>query len=170
MCGRKYKNIILNNTMKPFSIIVACTEQTSGIGCKGKLPWKLNGDMNFFTSITTNTHSPGKSNAVIMGRKTYQSIPSKFRPLPSRVNIVLSSNSCIREELGLPTDVLVASSLKNALDMLETEKYQNYIENVFVIGGASVYSEAIRMPNCVSIYLTQIKKEFLGMDLITSLH
>lgn len=77
--------------MKPFSIIVAAT-QRGGIGLKGALPWKsLPTDMKSFKHLTS--HVPAGctgQNAVIMGRKTWDSIPPKFRPLPGRLNIVLS--------------------------------------------------------------------------------
>ena len=57
------------------------------------MPWKLPGDMAYFKELTTRTADPAKQNAVVMGRKTWESIPPKFRPLPGRVNIVLSRGS-----------------------------------------------------------------------------
>jgi dihydrofolate reductase len=62
----------------PISVIVATT-QKGGIGKDGTLPWKLPGDMAHFKKVTTAT-TPGKINAVIMGRKTWESIPENFRP------------------------------------------------------------------------------------------
>lgn len=74
--------------------ILACTHD-GGIGLNGKLPWRLKEDMKLFKKITTTIQNPndkekGKLNAVIMGRKTWESIPMKFRPLPNRINIILS--------------------------------------------------------------------------------
>ena len=54
------------------------------------MPWKLPGDMAYFKELTTRTADASKQNAVVMGRKTWESIPAKFRPLPGRVNVVLS--------------------------------------------------------------------------------
>jgi dihydrofolate reductase len=73
---------------KPLSIIVA-TEQKGGIGANNRLPWKIQKDTQFFRNKTTHTSSPDKINAVIMGRKTWDSLP--HTPLRGRLNIVISS-------------------------------------------------------------------------------
>ena len=76
---------------RPISVILAATK-TWAIGRAGGLPWKqLPGDMHFFKH-TTSDASLGKKNAVIMGRRTWDSIPAKFRPLPGRWNVVISSS------------------------------------------------------------------------------
>ena len=72
-----------------FQLVVAATRKL-GIGKAGSMPWKLPGDMAYFKEITSKTADPGKQNAVIMGRKTWESIPPKFRPLPGRINVVLT--------------------------------------------------------------------------------
>lgn len=56
----------------------------------GALPWSLPGDMAYFKELTSRTADPAKQNAVIMGRKTWESIPAKFRPLKGRINVVLT--------------------------------------------------------------------------------
>ena len=71
--------------MKPFSIVVAI-DRAGGIGREGKLPWNLPADMARFKEITQGEGG----NAVIMGRKTWDSIPEKFQPLPGRLNVVLT--------------------------------------------------------------------------------
>lgn len=76
---------------KSLSVIVATTSR-GGIGKDGALPWTLPEDMAHFKKVTT-ALPPGvvdRSNAVIMGRKTWESIPEKFRPLPGRINVVLT--------------------------------------------------------------------------------
>jgi dihydrofolate reductase len=75
-------------------------------------------------------------NAVIMGRKTWDSIPPKFRPLPGRKNVVLSKTTLAT---NYPDGVMVAASLHDALVQLERETYNQ----IFVIGGAQVYDESI---------------------------
>ncbi len=72
-----------------FQLVVAATRML-GIGKSGSMPWKLPGDMAYFKEITSKTADSSKQNAVIMGRKTWESIPPKFRPLPGRINVVLT--------------------------------------------------------------------------------
>ena len=96
---------------KPFHVIVA-HDLNRGIGIDNKIPWHLPVDMAYFKKTTT-TATAGKKNAVIMGRKTWDSIPEKFRPLPDRINIVLSKS--VTEVDG----ALVAHSFDNALQQCE---------------------------------------------------
>lgn len=138
--------------MKNFSIIAA-VDQEMGIGRAGQLPWHLSEDLKYFSRITKTTESPSLQNAVIMGRNTWESLPARFKPLPGRFNAVLSSNS----ELDLPEGVLQFISLDDALSALATS---NLIDQVFVIGGARLYADAILHPNLERIYLTRIEEEF----------
>lgn len=72
-------------------LVVAATER-GGIGKGGGLPWKIRRDMKFFKNTTLRA-APGAMNAVIMGRKTFDSIPARFRPLKSRVSVVVTRDS-----------------------------------------------------------------------------
>jgi len=72
------------------TIIVAATKH-DGIGYNSTLPWRLPKEMKYFAQ-TTSAAPNGKVNAVIMGRNTWESIPKRHRPLPNRVNIVISRN------------------------------------------------------------------------------
>ena len=90
-----------------------------------------------------------------MGRKTWEALPQKFRPLPGRVNLVLSREG----GLSLPSGVLCAQSLDNALSQLSFSE----IENVFVIGGAQIYAQAIEHPLCQKLYVTHVQGEY-GCD------
>lgn len=79
--------------IRSFDIIVAATRQ-NGIGLKGDLPWARNlpSDLANYKRITTQCNDKTKVNAVIMGRKTWESIPVKFRPLKGRFNIILTKH------------------------------------------------------------------------------
>lgn len=145
--------------MKTFSIVVAATTSVFGIGIKGGLPWKIAEDMAFFKKITTSAPE-NKMNAVIMGRKTYESIPAKSRPLPDRVNVVLSRDP----NLTLPDSVLVASTFEDALAKISGAEYADAIHEVFVIGGGAVYKEALDSMYCNKIYLTEVRTEIQGLD------
>jgi len=73
-----------------------------GMGKNGQLPWVIPQDLKHFKEISTAVINPANKNAVIMGRKTWESLPEKFRPLPGRVNVVLSKEG----KLDLPSGVL----------------------------------------------------------------
>ena len=133
-----------------FSLVVAADKHL-GIGIGGHMPWRLKGDLKYFQDVTTNAPE-GKINAVIMGRKTWDSLPEKHRPLKGRLNVVLS-----RGQVDLPEGVLLASSLDEAFMKL---KNHPEVGGVHVIGGANVFSQAIEHPDCEKIYLTEVSGEF----------
>lgn len=130
-----------------FSIIAAVDEKM-GIGKNGRLPWHLPSDLKFFHDTTTGR---GK-NAVIMGRLTWESIPEKKRPLPDRLNIVITRNS----SYALPASVEKATSLEEALKIANTKN----AEGIFAIGGAQIFYDAIQHPACEKIYLTELAGDF----------
>ena len=135
--------------------MVAAAAVTNGVGIDGTLPWRIKADMKFFKKLTTTppAHSPSAFNAVIMGRKTWDSIPAKFRPLPDRLNIVLSRSADARDKHSIPEDVPVCASLEDALAFAWTAPNRG---EVFVIGGGAVYDQAIKKPECTRIYLTRV--------------
>ncbi len=140
--------------MMSFSIIVA-VDAKLGIGRNSQLPWHLPADLKYFKKITTLESSPEKINAVIMGRKTWDSIPEKFRPLEQRLNIVISR----QDKLALPPGVIHVDSLNSALDLLD--KKSDTLREIFVIGGAQIFNEAVQHLACQKIYLTQIDDQFV---------
>jgi dihydrofolate reductase/thymidylate synthase len=109
-----------------FNIIVAVDDK-NGIGKNGTIPWRNQED---FIHFKTTTIGNGK-NAVIMGRKTYESLPPKFKPLSNRKNIVITTQSI--------SGVDTYKSLFNAL-----EACSSLYEQVFIIGGQQLYKEAIK--------------------------
>jgi dihydrofolate reductase/thymidylate synthase len=143
--------------MKPFSIVVAM-DARYGIGKNGRLPWHLPSDLKHFKTITTETQHADKRNAVIMGRRTWESLPPGYKPLPQRINVVLTQ----QENYALPMQVYKAASLNQSLELAVTQlKY--LVEDIFVIGGGKVYEEAILHPFCRKIYVTHIVETF-GCD------
>ncbi|XP_034940283.1 dihydrofolate reductase isoform X2 [Chelonus insularis] len=111
--------------------------------------------MAFFTENTTKTKDMYKQNAVIMGRKTWECIPNKYKPLKDRINIVLTS-----QNLDLGDEAIVCKSLSAALDIICQPKLQEKVENIWIIGGHSVYKEAMESPYFYRLYLTKVKGIF----------
>ena len=132
-----------------FSIIVAM-DKNRGIGKEGGLVWHLPEDMGHFKKITMDAPA-GQKNAVIMGRKTWKSIPECFRPLPGRINVILSRNN----HFEVPAECLKCRGLDEAFAALTARKD---LGKIFIIGGASIYEQAIRLPSCKALYMTEIKE------------
>jgi len=125
-----------------FQIIVA-KDSENGIGKNGNIPWHIKEDMAQFKRITKGDIS-NKKNAVIMGRKTYESIG---KLLPGRVNIIITSR-----ELDTDTAV-ICRSVQESIDYVHSN---DDIENAFIIGGSMIYSEFIKHPICNIIHVTHI--------------
>lgn len=101
-----------------------------------------------------------KLNAVIMGRKTWESIPQKFRPLKGRLNVVLTRDPKNVQVEGLsPENLMVMESFDEALVKLSADKSVN---EIFVIGGSSIYEQAMTtyQKDCKLIVATRINKKF----------
>ncbi|PSN74134.1 hypothetical protein BS50DRAFT_595594 [Corynespora cassiicola Philippines] len=164
-------------TKLPLTLILAATPSL-GIGYKGALPWPmLKKEMGYFARVTkrvaprTSTNASATSptqpahNAVIMGRRTWESIPPKFRPLPGRVNVVVTRNAAAvqvpaSEGKSAEGDVLVCGSLEGAIEKLEQERTEGRVAGVFVIGGASLYEQALELRQADRVLLTRIGKEY----------
>lgn len=93
-----------------------------------------------------------------MGRKTYFGIPETKRPLPGRLNIILSNTL---EASELPSDVMLCNSLESAMKKIESNpKLNEEIENVWIVGGSGVYKEAMSSERSHRLYLTKIYEKF----------
>jgi dihydrofolate reductase len=119
------------------------------IGLNGKMPWHLPEDLAHFKRTTLGC-------PVIMGRKTWESLPPRFRPLPGRLNIVISrQNDFFAGQVGI--GLQQAPSLQAALDMASQ---QTGVSNVWVIGGAQIYAQAL--PLASKVVVTPIDAKFEG--------
>ncbi len=127
--------------------LIVAVDQQFGIGKNNDLMWHLPADMKFFRETTT-------GHIVVTGRKNYDSIPERFRPLPNRENAVLTRNTAY-----LAPGASIFSSLESCLD-----HYKNETERtVFIIGGGQIYREALAL-NCVEeMYITHVQGAF-GAD------
>ena len=121
--------------------LIWAQDENGGIGINGKLPWHISEDLKNFKSITNNS-------IIIMGRKTWDSLP--FKPLPNRRNIVFSKNvQCNTETF---------SNFDDCLNQLNSEN----IEKVFIIGGRSIYKLFYNKADFLHITNVNLVKE--GID------
>lgn len=121
------------------NIIAALQKKDRGLGYQGDLLYRLPDDMKRLRELTTNQ-------VIIMGRKTWESIPEKFRPLPNRENIVIT-----RQTDYQASGAIVIGSLDEAL-VHATSFFPN--KEIFIFGGAELYNQALAMTE--KLYLTVI--------------
>ncbi|KAI4318635.1 hypothetical protein MLD38_032312 [Melastoma candidum] len=143
-----------SSALRSYQIVVAAT-RAMGIGKNGKLPWRLPSDLKFFKNLTLTTVETGKRNAIIMGRKTWESIPLDYRPLSGRLNVVLTRSGNLG--IGAAENVIKCGSLSSALELLASSPYRSSIERVFVIGGGEIFREALNGPRCDAIHFTDVE-------------
>lgn len=127
--------------------LIAALDAENGIGKDNDLMWNLPADMRFFKETT-------KNHVVIMGRKNYDSIPEKYRPLAGRTNVVLS-----RKQDFIAPDCLVFDSFEKCIASLELAPEQK----AFIIGGAEIYKIALASGLVKEMYLTHIDRTY-GAD------
>lgn len=125
--------------------IIAAMSKNRVIGYKNRLPWYIPEDLKHFKRLTSE-----KNTAVVMGRKTWESLPIK--PLPNRRNFILTKNNMH----SIFPDGLVLTDF----DDIKILK-KNY-SNIWIIGGESIYEHYINKPYIDKIYLTEIEEEYEG--------
>jgi dihydrofolate reductase len=126
----------------PTLALIAAVARNRVIGNDNQLLWHIPEDMRHFRETT-------RGKPVIMGRKTWESLPDSFRPLPGRLNIVVSRNRAYRAE---------GAELAASLDEAVTKA--GAATEIFVIGGAELYRQA--MPIAGKLYITEINADFTG--------
>ncbi len=125
----------IQNSILMIRTIVVAASENNVIGINNQLPWHLSDDLKFFKKVTL-----GKP--VLMGRKTFESLG---RPLPKRLNIVLSRNP-----ISLPDGVMHFTTYEEAISFLE----QQNTEEVCVIGGGVVFAEYLHTID--QVFLTRV--------------
>ena len=126
------------------SIIIICamTRKKRVIGKNNKLPWNIPEELERFRALT-------RGQVVIMVRKTWESLPEERRPLPNRINIVISST--LEQGKGF----YVFPTLKEGI-----EKAEEFGKEIYIIGGSGIFREGIKFAD--KMYLSFIKKEYGG--------
>ena len=125
------------------NLIYACSKN-GVIGRDNSMPWYLPEDLEHFKECT-------QGFPVIMGRKTWETLPAKFRPLPQRINIVITRSDSWEEE-----GAIRASDIEDAIEKAKSFE----TEHIWVIGGAQIYEAA--MPYATRAYVTLIKETYEG--------
>lgn len=124
--------------------LIAAMTKNRAIGANGTLPWKqVKTDLDHFRSVT-------RGKPVIMGRKTYESLPDGRRPLPGRLNVVLS-----RDASYVAPGSTVVSTMEEAIHIAEQNN-----PDVYVIGGEGVFRDSLSLAD--AIYLTEVDAEIEG--------
>ncbi|PID63105.1 MAG: dihydrofolate reductase [Gammaproteobacteria bacterium] len=134
----------------PISLIVAAS-QNDVIGKDNGLPWHLPRDLRYFKDTTIDC-------PVIMGRKTYESIG---RALPNRYNIVVTRGD------DLFSDADCVSSIEDGIDIA---RQQNNVREVFIIGGASIFEQALNKAMADKIYLNRVLADIAGDTLLPDIN
>jgi len=126
--------------------IIAAVAENGVIGGNNKLPWHLPLDMRFFMKTT-------EGHCILTGRRNYESIPEKFRPLKNRTNIVVTrQQNYAKASCQLRIVNSIEGGIRLAGELREKE--------LFIIGGGQIYQQA--MPLTHRIYLTEIRQQFKG--------
>lgn len=124
--------------------MIVAVSQNQVIGKNNKLAWNLPDDMSYFSNMT-------QGHSVIMGRKNWESIPKKYRPLPNRKNIVVTRNNNFRGK-----GAVVVNSIEKAIE----ESRVSEDEEIFIIGGGEIYKLGFDYVD--KVYITEIYANING--------
>lgn len=122
-------------------VIIVAMDPMNGIGKDNNLLWHIPEDMKFFRETTM-------GHVVVMGRKNYESIPEKFRPLKGRENVILTRNMNFTAE-----NCKVFHSVEDFFSA-----YEDSPQKIFVIGGGEIYKEIIEKKSVKEMYITHVYK------------
>ena len=176
----------MNKNFKLKLIVAMC--KNNGIGINNKIPWKISEDMVYFSKKTIGKYKcsgDDKKNAVVMGRNTWESLPKKYKPLPNRLNIVLTRSRNVDKYNDNTNEVTFVSCLDDVMDLChqgderlekgekgekKSKLYTYALNDIWIIGGSSVYQEFIKRDiginnnknkTCISkYYITYIDKDY----------
>jgi dihydrofolate reductase len=128
--------------------IIAAIGENRELGRNNQLLWHLNEDMQFFKRTTSGYY-------VIMGRKSFESIPPKYRPLPNRVNVIISRNPDYMYE-----ECYTCGSIGEAVELAK----ERGEEIAFITGGGEIYRQALQEGLVQEMFLTHVNATFPNAD------
>lgn len=143
---------------------IVCVDKYFGISKNNNIPWLYINDLKMFKNITIHNiksfelikKNVNKQNVVIMSKKTYLDIPHMFRPLIDRINVVLTSDMNFNDKQN--DKIIIKHNMRDLLMFLENNK--KTINEVYVIGGNTLYSQFLDMQLINKFYITQIDKNY----------
>ena len=140
-----------------FKIIVAVCKN-NGIGYKQDLPWKIKEDLRFFSKTTKGNGN----NAIVMGKNTWLSIGEK--PLPKRDNLILSKSLYTKKLEGDSVNITsedVSAPIFDSIESLKSWCREKNYEEIWIIGGESIYNQFINDPQTTELSITKIDEDFV---------
>ena len=135
--------------MKSKICAIVAMDENRVIGHEGKLPWHIPEDMKYFRDTTS-------GHPVIMGRKTFDSLPERFKPLPGRLNVVLTRNP---SALADYPEVIVYDGINKFEEALTAGRFAMY-PSLWIIGGSEIYAQTQHLWD--EVYLTLVQGEHKG--------
>lgn len=133
------------------NINIIYARDTNGvIGHNGKLPWHIPEDLEYFKRITGNE-------PVVMGSKTWTSLPDRFKPLPGRPNVVMTTNTATAQEVRYKGAIAFCEDM---VDVISAFKRATSYRNVWVIGGSALFEQVLPYANYA--YVTEIQEQYPG--------
>ncbi|KAJ2159530.1 dihydrofolate reductase [Coemansia sp. RSA 552] len=156
---------------KTLTLIAAAASKNNGIGVNNGLPWRLPQELSYFTRVTKGAAADEKlppavpqMNACIMGRRSWEAIPPRFRPFAGRYNIVITSNPGLFGAEA-PPYTITQPSIRHALEHIDSVNAigDMCINRIFIVGGGAIYAEALKASDChIQVLLTKV--EFADAD------
>lgn len=139
--------------------LIVATDLNFGIGKENDLPWSFSKDMQHFKNLTTQN----PNTIVLMGRKTYESIPNKFKPLPGRLNLVISTQDLKLKNfthLNQFNGDLSKPYFINHLSQVQEFISEHLEFDIYCIGGKSLYDFCFQQNFITEVFHTLISSEF----------
>lgn len=134
-----------------FQIILAI-DNNNGIGINNNIPWNIKEDLRLFSRFT-------KNHVVIMGRKTWDSLPRKFKPLPNRINVVVSRKP--RPTKDIPNGVIWINDLFNTESQEVLQHFRKQGRMIYIIGGSQLIHSCMKYKDrCDRVFFHEINKNY----------
>lgn len=139
--------------------IIVAIDSKNGIGKNNGIPWHLREDLKYFKQVTTKNNISDQKNIVVMGRKTWDSIPEKYKPLSGRMNIILTRNRNKEYKESIESNY-ENTYIKYDFDEITAIADVNKHCEIYIIGGSSIYEQALYTKNIRNIYITEVYQNF----------